>query len=587
VAEYTRQTYYASAKAILIPRFDDSLTGTKTPEPPKKRQQVRRGIGKDKSQAALHVEKVDGKFVLIAPGDDPTSIGSPQQQKGPQDHEIIVLPRSANLGHNGPKDGKRLSLEVKFRDFPIDPRTIRSCAVEFYLGTVSADDFSRGIAGETRRVGDAGASGVSFEPLHLVPSEWTDHNGQTRSNLRFQGFVDEWEATFDEDEPIVKLECTDNARLIIGQFAPPQLAIDPALPIDEAIAKYLANFPQFRGLSVQYLGKNPPKLKGSLGPTAYQPKLGPPPKGGSGASGTTVWDYFVDVTGALGMFVRMEGTTIIVQTPRRFFSAEQRQDDPYRPRRLAGSQSTLDHRTFVYGRNLSDVTFTRNFTRFAPFNVEVRSYDPRRKNVSVARFPEKKDRVTNVNPGNAADQKWHVLRLDFPMDPASLKAYAQSIYEQQGRRELTVKFDTDNLSSYGRGNEDPDILDMRVGDTIDVQINRSDAGEHEEFNLPLDGAKLQLLQIERTMGLMQKLGYPEDFARAYATAYTNQLGFVTLYKVRKFGIDWNESDGVKIDVEGINYVLVRANVGNSTGVEPEPGTPDGAADDVDTVTVKD
>lgn len=577
--EYPRTTFYPSGKVVLIPRFDEF--GAKPPPAPTKRAPVRRGKGKDKD-LALQVKQVNGVFVLAGPNDDPTHLGGPQEQKGKNDFEVVLIPRTCSLGLNGPRAAASLRAEFQYRDLPIDPRTLRSAAVEFYLGTVSAEDFHAGIGGATRTVGDPGSSST-IEPLHLVPSMWTDSHGKQRSNLRFQGFVDDWEVEWGSDEPIISISCTDNTRLLIDQFAPPQLTVDPKIPIQEAIARYLASFPQFRGLGVRFIGSNPPKLGEALAKTAFQPKLGPAPSKG-GDSKMNVWDYLTDVTGAVGLLIRMEGTNVVVQRPRQLFKGsrkEQREDDPWRARRLPTGR-VLARRTFVYGRNLENLRVKRNFTKFAPTNIEVRCYDGKRKKTLVARFPEKKDRQTDVKPGDNSEQKWLVIRITGVDDDKTLKVVAQSAYESIGRNELLVNFTTRNPCSFGGDNNDPDVLDLKVGDSIDIEASR----DEEAFIVSSVNALEETLVIEnRARQFMAMLGFSDAFAAAYAKAFVN-VGLQSIFKVRKLSLEWSLDDGITAQVEAVNYVVVRADKVLTEKAEPEPEDQD-QPDEIVDVRVED
>ena len=63
-----------------------------------------------------------------------------------------------------------------------------------------------------------------------------------------------------------------------------KLVVGADMPLDKAIATYLANFPQFRGLRVEYrpAGSAVPSLSVALAKSSYKPKLGPAPTGGAG-----------------------------------------------------------------------------------------------------------------------------------------------------------------------------------------------------------------------------------------------------------------------------------------------------------------
>ena len=553
--QYPRQTYWPSAKARLLFRIDEF--GGPLPPAPTTRAPIRKGKG---NTSTLQVIQKDGAFLLVNEKVEPGNVAGPQSQKGKDDYEFIAIPKSAQLGRNNPRTAGTLSMEFKYGDLPVDPRVIRACGVEFYIGTVSGKDFSAGIAGETRTTGNPGAT-QALEPLHLVPDTWIDVNGIVRSNLRFTGFADQWEVIWSESEPLIKIECTDNPRLLMDPPAPAQLTFDEKLPLDKAIATYLSNFPQFAGFGVQFLpaGETPPALGAALQKTAFKPTLGPAPsKGGGASTGSkmSVWDFIIDVTTSVGFLVRVIGSTITVEHVRQLFTGsrkERRVDDPYRPRIVPGRDQPLERRTFIYGRNMESLTVTRNFTKHAPMNIELRCYFGKRKKPLISRFPDKENRQKQVNPGNASEEKWTVLIVSGIEDQDTLNILAQGYYESIGRQELGAKFATRNLSSFGGGNDDPDLLDMIPGDSIDILTTR----EEEEFSTINRIEDLMSMQ-DRAQNFLLKLGFPDDFAARYAKAFVN-VGIQTTFKVRKLGINWSEDHGLDLDVEAVNYIVVRAN----------------------------
>lgn len=571
--EEPEQTYYPTARVRLIVRLED-YGDANTPAPPETIATVRRG---EKAATQLQVVTMEnGALLLEGTGGQQ---GSPQQQTQSADeytHVIDgIIPRAATLNRNGLRDADTLSIEIKYRDMPIDPRVIRSCAVQFFLGTVTPEDYQRGMEGESRS--SAGDSPVGL-PYHVVPDEYTDPNGQQRTNLRFEGWVDEWEDEWPQGEgPVVRLECTDNTRLLIEQDAPPKLTIGSKVPVHQAIANYLANFPQFRGLSVEYRPRVPdsqiPTLVDVLQKTAMRPELGPSVAKG-GTSKLKVWDYITDVVGSVGHVVRVEGTTIVIQKARTLYDTRfaGRPDDPFfaAPRTLAGGR--LPRRLLVYGRNISEMSFARKFSTYAPQNIEVRCYDTERKKTLTARFPLKGDEQKRINPGEASDQKWFVVRVEGIRDEKTLRLVAQNVYEQIGRNELVGRILTKNLGTFGGGNLDPDALDMLPGDAVDVVIQRSEAGQDDNT---VNGVEAQI--AARPAEYLQELGFDARFAAAYAKAVTS-IGLQSTFRVRTVSIDWDaESDGVSLDLEVMNYVEVRADKDLEASEQTAPEATSGGA----------
>jgi hypothetical protein len=561
VREYPIQSYWPSCRLRFIVRFDE-FAAHNLPPVPKKPPQVRGGKSKDPT---LQVKQDGNAFVIGGDTADGTK-GGPQKATSSSDGRTFVIdgiiPKRCTLHRNGIRTADTLSAELSFADLPFDPRVLRAVAVEAFLGSLNEQDFQRGVAGAAP--GEHGPNDA--EPLLVLPETFKDGQGRTRSNLRFQGWIDEWETSFADGTPMVKIECTDNTRLLIEQEAPPKLTMSPDKTIDRAIADYLSNFPQFRGLAVEYrpAGISIPTLKGVLAKTAYKPTLGPSPQGGS--SKLTVWDYITDVCGAVGHTVRIVGITIVIQRARTLYGSKfaGRPDDPFEGRILPSGRQ-INNRLFVYGRNIDTLSFKRKITRFGPTNIEVRCYSGKRKKTLVVRFPLKGDRVVKAIPGDQTDQKWSVVRVTGVDDEATLRVVAQGYYESFGRSELEVNFSTKNLASFGGDSLDPDCFDAEAGDTVEIEVTR----EQDSYNTI---ASIEEQVSTRAADSLKAIGYDAKLANAYQSA-VNNVGYPTTFKIRDLTFDWDDSDGVKIHGTAVNYVEVRSNAKLPDGEEPpEAGT---------------
>ncbi len=548
------QSYYPSCRVRLILRLED-FGAPGTPSPPERPATARSGK-KDKKPKLLEVKQTEAGLLLLGPGDDPSSLGSPQEQHNSADNLTHVLdgivPITAQFLRNGIRTADTASIEVAFADLPVDPRTVRSCAVQLFMGTVTPEDYARGMNGELRTTSSTG-SGVRVR-YNVLPDEYTDRYGRQRTNLRFEGWVDEWQADWpDQDSPTVVLECTDNTRLLLDQEAPAQLTVGVNDPIDKAIADYLSNFPQFRGLSVTYRPNiergSIPALKKSLATTKYQPKLGPPPSGGK----LKVWDYLTDVCGSIGHTVRFEGTQVVIQRARSLYDNRlaSRDDDPFTGRVLP-SGIELKRRLYVYGRNIREMKMGRKFATIPNVNIEVRSYDTARKRTIVVRYPLKGDRQKSISPGNASDQKWIVKTVAGIKDEPTARIIAQGIYEQVTRNELVARLITKNLGSYGGDNQDPDALDVKAGDAIDIRVLADDGAGASSVQTAFQAVEL------RAQEFMKALGYSDRFATAYQAA-ADHLGMPNTFRCKTMGGQWDsQSEGITLDFELTNYIEVRA-----------------------------
>jgi hypothetical protein len=437
---------------------------------------------------------------------------------------------------------------------------VRGVGVEFYLGTVTASDFARGIAGDTREAKNGA------EPLNIIPENYTDAFGRPRSNLRFSGWVDEWEVVWGESQPMVRLQCRDNTAILIDTQAPALLALDPKIPLDQAFAKYLARFPQFAGLSVKYLPESAkaPTYREVTAKAAFNPRFGAPQFMANGQG--SVMDYFADVAGALGLIVRSDpsSATIIIQQPRSIYgdSFPTRDDDPFG--RTTESGLRMPYRMFVFGRNVLDLTMKRKYTVAGPTTIEVRSYDPVKKRNLVVRYPYKAERLERGLPGSILpDEKIQQFFQRGITDQKTLHSIAQGIYEQLGRNEIELNVKTRNLGSFGGSALDPDLLDCKVGDTIQFEVTAdAQTGELNAVNAVESAQR----QAGSAKDYVQRLGYSDRFAEAYAEVMRNAL-LLPYFRVKRMDFNWDIERGIDVAVTGINYIGVR---GDALEDEPKP-----------------
>jgi hypothetical protein len=372
-------SYFPRARARMIVRFED-YGDADTPEAPKLPPQNRRGRGKDPGKV-LVVKEDQGRLVLTEPGTAPSQTkGGPQDQTRSSDDRTFVVdgvvPISAQHHRNGVRQADTLSMTLQFRDFPFDPRAIRSLAVKYFLGCVTAEDQERGARGEVRADATVGGDSLSYA---TVPDSYTDPFGRRRTNQRFSGFADLGKVRLDDSSGTYSFEFTDNTALLIDQEAPPRLTMSPKLPVDKAIAEYLACFPQFRGLAVEYRPATDDSKKPALGKviakTAKATKDGGPTPA---ATKLSVWDYLTDVVGSVGHVVRVVDTTIVVQRARTLYGGKySRSDDPFTGREVSGQGQApllLSTRMYAYGVNVIGLDVERGWRRRETSNVEVRCF---------------------------------------------------------------------------------------------------------------------------------------------------------------------------------------------------------------------
>lgn len=544
------QSYYPRARLRLLIRFED-YGDPGTPAVPARIPTLRGGSKDTGAPGRLKVVNNDGVLTLVQPGTNPaTGIGGPQDQTTSSDgltHVVDgVVPISARHERNGIRLADKLTCTVSFADFPFDPRTIRACAVKYFLGCISAEDAARGAEGQMRP--NSTVLGQAM-PYLTIPDTWVDSLGRTRSNQRFSGWVDTDAMQLDDDSATVQLECTDNTRRFIDQDHPSQLFVAADRPIDEAIANYLASFPQFVGFSVEYRPRVQrsviPLLSKALSETSKRPGKGP--LQGTQTQKVSVWDYLTDVAGMIGHIIRVVDTTVVIQRPRTLYQGDfVREGDPFTGRIIeqsGGDPLVLRARMYGYGANVRSLAIERGYAKRAPTNFEVRSYDTARKKTIYIRYPDRNDRVKSLLPGEGADLKFEVVRVQGVSDPETLRVIAQAHYESRNRNEIVATVETVNLGSFGGDNLDPDVLDLEEGDPVQIEVVRSDTASTVQ--------KLAAATADELVAL----GFKSDLAAAYVAA-RDRIALPNTFRTRQMSTDWSNDKTVVVKIAAVNYVVV-------------------------------
>lgn len=549
--------YYPSAKIRLRLRLDEIDQPTSLVLPPTRITERSSAADVRDALTKLRYRAVDG-VIQLEPRVTGAALETAAEGEVSADgftHAVTVLPHSCSIERNGIRAADTFKAEFPFVDIPFEPRLIRAAAVEVYLGVVPAGEWASGVRGRRR--------GAGGDPLSLVPDT---------GNLRLLGFVDTWGDKWPESgRATVVVEGRDLTGLLLDATLPSAVTADLNLPLDEAVADVMTTLPACVGMSVEMRprGTEAPLLaravsrqavarRGARGRTRAASE-GTVRRSARGSSDkTSYWDYITDLVGSAGFVCFVDGKTVVIQTPRSVYGSRfpKRDDDLFFGRTVEGEWS--EHRRFVYGRNVVSMESERKYGGKRANTVEVRCYDFARKETLVERFPPDA-RVTNAPPGESGgDEKIDVFRLSGITDRAVLRRHAQSIYEQQARNELAFKIETRDLASFGGDNEDPDLLDLRDGDAVEVLVARDQSDEI---------TRLRGLSAEDRTARLVSLGFPRNLALRYA-ALLDSAGFQTAFRVREAHFDFSQEDGVKITVDAINYLVVREEHELPAGEEP-------------------
>lgn len=422
---------------------------------------------------------------------------------------IDLRPKASTRRVNGHRIADQLELAINWRDAPFDARTIRAVLVLHYEGTVSPEEFARGVGdGET---GESLGSSLTS----IVPA--------TRENLRFMGLADEWSDEHNGDGDVISVKLRDLTALFIDRKAPPNLlaTLKPGKTILTALLAIKDSMGKagtlIRGPFVRPANLDPARLvldskqyarvattaavknaqKTGADPLASAGGLQRPP---TKADGENYWDVITDLCISQGFIPTVELDQLVIQPPRTMFDRPpevigqpnvMRFPTEFR-RRIGDTQHRA--RRMVYGKNLADVKFHKKLARVKTPLVRVIAFDPDARTPAgrrlVVDYPDVKLGALGKNPstailpnGDELELEYHVINADQwgIKDKTLMRRIAESAYEFMGRGELGATISTSDLASWSDHpdfdpNDDPDLLDVRAGDPIELLVQAGARG---------------------------------------------------------------------------------------------------------------
>jgi hypothetical protein len=506
--------------------------------------------------------------------------------KGKESFVMNLVPLSAHVTLPGYRQAGTFSLELNFNDLPIDPRTVRAAAIEIHLGTIDAVAFARGVQSPA-------VAGKARESV-LDTRNSTGGNGAP-DTLLIVAMIDKWKASHKGDKSTISM----SGRDLRGALLDTPISTDPKAsttiisqlkldqPIDELVAQILGFHPLYAQsrFSVTISPSEWPKGIPSVGDRSVIPRHKKGAKGKKSQAQTnsplakiSFWDLIVQFCYFVGAIPLLNGTSIMLRPVRNLYKQQNAGIDPSASTPfLGGAQRTIDKpsgerinplsvRRLVYGRDIVDFELERNFSGYQrPRVVRAIGHDPSSaergdKKQLVAWWPpveDKKAARTKASTGKEAPHE-EVLEIPVPgvRDKDRLQEIARAIYEEIGRGEIGGNIVTQNLSSFGGDNADPDLLRIRPGDAVEIAVDTrtlrntsplvSDYTDH-----------LRKPFAQRVDEIAKVLGDKNLAHVIVSTARGTVQSLQRYFRASSVNFDWNAQSGVKIDFDFQNYIEVR------------------------------
>lgn len=532
--------------------------------------------------------------------DNPSKIQPPLADPQPAFEKLVVkdnlsqvmglIPKSGSVELPGYRQAGKFNLTFEYKDFPLDPRTIRAMAVEIHLGAVSDLDFADGMVPPRDRVG----SGLRSSILKT-----RTEGGKTREDtLLMIGTVDSINSSHGTSGSLVSIEGRDLRGLLLD--APltggvlKKLALDK--PVNEVIEAIIYEHPLLA--KELTFGTFKVVVDKSEWPDGVLPVVDPSVvarhlKGADGGKSNIAtkgnpdsgnfWDIITQFCFLVGAIPWFKGRELRINPARNLYAQIRQGQTPTGGTPFAGKKKRsvtvasssgkkteeLTLRRLVYGVDVLDFKLERKLAgKKVPRIICVSTDTSRGRGAKASTievsFPDK-PKATSVSTDGEASQV-EELRVPVPgiKDQTRLKNIAEGIYNEIGRGEMGGSVSTKNLSSFGGGNQDPDLLFVRPGDAIEITMSATAAlGARPPIVNELTNHNATSQQEEED-AIATRLG-DRNLARVLvATARNTVKELQRIFRVKDVKFDWS-ANGVSISLDFHNFVEVRYDSGYTPG----------------------
>lgn len=432
------------------------------------------------------------------------------------EYVLDVLSKRTSVNINDYTQADTADVEIEYKTFPFDPRTIRSVGVTVFMA-------------DQERFFKKDGTLNKIQP--------------TDDNVIFQGFADEESIDLDDTRQTVRIECRDFTGLLIdAPFFPQDLPLNKS--VDLLIEELMQALESVKNIKIDV--RIDGVEKGQL-PTLA--KLAPDINKLSGRKnakkGEKYWDVIQGLIADAGLIAFIEIDKLVITKPRTLYNKQ-----------------NAHH--FIFGRNLTSLNFKRKLGRQKGINVRVVSLDVERKQIIDAKIPEEasdafiksvgiaKARVQIEKPqpngGEPVkeDAPFITFRVPNVSDKTHLISVGETIFEELGRQQIEGSFETKEMRVRQLDDDSnevvKDLMKMRNGTPVRLAVHRLDM---EEFS--------QLKSASQRARFLKKRGYPDQAAEALALT---QGRLTSIFYTKSVSFTVDKETGFDLRVDFINFIEV-------------------------------
>lgn len=448
---------------------------------------------------------------------------------------FVVSPVSLSVQINQYSQADTFSMQVRFEDFPFDPRLIRSLRVTILI---------------------------------LDLKELRDFNSQDiTSNIDkvvFTGFADKHSIQLNESERTVSLEGRDNTSLLIDStFDNANLedeegkrvrAIRLDRPVKAIIQDLLSNVPAAKNIEIDDRsgrgGENFRKIAPSFNLVSGE-------ESSDGLyqytdKNESYWDVIVSICEASALICYIELDKLVLTTPRILYQGG-----------VQGKQ-TLQ---FIYGFNLMNLSFFRNLGKKKKFNILLKSFNVRENERIQVSIPRDADRSwANALNIDKAIQKVKELNAQGVAETRNAQAFTflfnnktkeelieigQKLFEEFVRQQLEGECETNDMVVNDDKGVEFDLTKIRCGTPVKIEIAQEDVR-----NILRTGPGGETISDGQRIAYLVRRGYPQRTAEELIKAVSKGTGKLRpVFYTQEALLDFSDQ-GFSCRLGFVNYIQI-------------------------------
>ena len=268
--------------------------------------------------------------------------------------------------------------------------------------------------------------------------------------------------------------------------------------------------------------------------------------------GKTTWDVIYDLCIQHGFIVFIRGSTIIISDPR-----------------TQTKESLAKAPVVTHGVDLITLHVKRKLAKEKVPQIKLVYWDAKTKQKFEVIYPPKGQKLTT----GLGLKKNEIETLPAPIychDKDSALRFAKMRWELLARSEASYTFTTRHLAVEQPNNSvgvpetgevfnaptEFDMFKLREGDAIGINFD------------PFNGEEIRALNYAQRAQFLENLGFKPRLAAFVATNIERLNQFKQPYYVKRVDYDFDQKDGITIEVEAVNFAYERREIAYADSFDP-------------------